>query len=215
MKKIKEILGTVIAVALIGGILWFGSATALLRAAVGLFWRSAPQQNQTTKELPPMSADELDVYSRIWAKVLKEPLTESDIGVLENTYRSYLTRLGLNHFSTEQAKYLSDSLKIDYDYNHELENCLLLSSTFHSPNITPEFKRWSAQLIETGDEGKEQVESETNWIKATANGEKWTDREGQVHDVMTREKALQKLHDLELVAPNFDRLSEMFQRLAK
>jgi hypothetical protein len=218
MEKFKQVLGAVIAVPLIVGILWFGSATGLLRAVVGHFWKTtppSPTQAQAASELPPFSADELHTYSRTWAKAIKEPLSESDISALENTYRAYMKRIGLSHFSEDQVKYLTEKIKLDYDYNHELETCLLMSATFKSPNISPEFKRLSARLTEMNDdkETKEQVESETKWIVATAKGEPWTDSTGGVHEVMTREKALRKLHDFELLAPNFDRLAEMFQRL--
>jgi hypothetical protein len=219
MEKLKQVLGAIVGIALVAGILWFGSATGLLRAVVGLFWKADPPpqtQAQATSELPPFSADELDTYSRTWAKAIKEPLSESDISALENTYRAYMKRIGLNYFSADQVKYLTEKIKLDYDYNHELETCLLMSATFKSPNISTEFKRLSARLVEMNDdkETKEQVESETKWIVATAKGEPWTDSTGVVHEVMTRDKALGKLHNFELLAPNFDRLAEMFQRLA-
>jgi len=169
---------------------------------------------EVAEEPPPLTADELDRYSKVMAKLDKQPLTDADLSELWQVQDSYTKRTG---YWTPREAYdvMLQRMETMADYQCELGQCLLMSWDRRERFTTSRYRRLVQTVAELGLRESEQLEADEACLEAAARNQDYVeDSEGGMYE-FGREVILQKIRENEMLAANWERITPVLREFVR
>jgi hypothetical protein len=167
---------------------------------------------EVTQKWPELTAEELSEISAVIGKALQEPLKDKDLERIKRVNKSYMKRVGRS-MTRQESELFTQLIEITYQYNYELGRCLLHSIDSKQPFISDDLERLRAIMESLGFARKSKLDADFRKITSAAKGDVWTDEFGQQYHPLTREDALARLEEMQVMKDNFEKLSEVFKEL--
>ena len=162
--------------------------------------------DKTPQEWPELTNEEMSkIYSITTKMIAGEPLGEADLEDVRRLQKEYMERTGIvrtEEEKAEEAKAATEYFNIIYQYNSEMDMCLLKSFDSKLPYISDRFQSLRKKMEASEIAIKPKLDADIQLIECTANREMWTDESGQKHNPLSREEILKRFENTKILEDN-------------
>jgi hypothetical protein len=165
-------------------------------------------------ESPPATADELDRYSRVMAKIDKVPLTDADLAEVRRVNEDYIERTGYRMGSGEYEESLL-VMDVLCEYMYELGQSLLTSWDRKERFTTARYETLSRWVAKTGVRRPEKLAGDKACLEAASRNQPYVqDEQGQMYE-FGREVILSKIREDGIMRANLDKLAKVWDEMVR
>jgi len=206
-------LATGPALAVLGGVIPLLMYGSHIRLAVE-HQQSRPALVQATEEPAPLTTDESDRYSRVMAKLDKQPLGDEDLSELRAVFDSYTKRTG-NWITREQYDATFGVMKTMVDYQYELGQSLLVSWDRRERFTTSRFASLAQAVDRLDLRTPEVLARDEACLQAAAANQRYVeDEDGSMYE-FGRDVILQKMRENDLSRANWEKVKELMEEFVR
>jgi hypothetical protein len=164
--------------------------------------------SSTTVSDVPLNAEEMKAVTAVYGKAMHTELTDDDIASLESTLLSYAKRSG-RKLTTTDVEAFTRTMDMNYRYNRELAQCLLMSLHARSPHISSDLEKLASEMKGAGAR-EEKLDSDRRMLISAATGDTYTDQFGTRRRAPGIAEVEAGLENLKLVERNMNRVRAAF-----
>ena len=150
----------------------FGEIVATAKAVIWPYYVFAVSPTAVSNEYPKLTANEIDVFSKIISKAQTEELSDTDIAALKNMLREYNKRTGTKMKKADVDAFTKE-MEITNEYYYELGQSLLASWDSKSRFTTGNFDKMLNLMKESGARKPEKIEMDLVCLDAAAKNQNY------------------------------------------
>lgn len=154
----------------------FGEIVATAKAVIWPYYVFAVSPTAVSNEYPKLTANEIDVFSKIISKAQTEELSDTDIAALKNMLREYNKRTGTKMKKADVDAFTKE-MEITNEYYYELGQSLLASWDSKSRFTTGNFDKMLNLMKESGARKPEKIEMDLVCLDAAAKNQNYVQNE--------------------------------------
>jgi len=163
---------------------------------------------------PELNEEERNTVSQVIAKALEgKVLDDQDLAKYREAIRKYTVRANKRQ-PPEEMKLFRDFLRVLYEYNQELGQCLLESLEKRTPVLTAKLKTLQKQSEQFGTR-RARLDSDYRKILSAATGAEWTDESGKRHASISRSQVLAGLKRNQAVKASLDKIVLLYKEFSE
>jgi hypothetical protein len=180
-----------------------------LLGAVAMYFAGESQEHKKARETTAvpggdwrdLSIEEMATYSNYMGKGFSAEYTTADIESLRSIWRRYSHRTGKPLPGGYTRGFLKN-VHLVYEYDRELEKCVLLSMDSRTPFISGALRTLRSRMEETHAAPMEKLDADFRLLASVASRTPWRTQDGDTIPPLGREQVLGVMQAVELFGRN-------------